>query len=68
MTDKSRGFYSREMANKMRKEGRLLTSSGGYSTQEETKAFLAGLKKRLKEQTISLNKEIRQVERDLAKF
>jgi len=68
MTGKTNGFYSEEMAREMRKEGRILTSYGGYGTRKEMKEFLASQKKRLKEQTASLTKIIRQVERDLAKF
>ena len=52
----------------MRKEGRILTSSGGYGTRKDIEEFLACLKRRLKEETASLTKIIRQVERDLAKF
>ncbi len=68
MTDKTKGFYSKEMASEMRKEGRLLNSSGGYSTRKEIEEFLATLKKHLKEQTAPLKKQIKQVERDLSMF
>ena len=68
MTDKADWFHSKEMAREMRKEGRILTAHGGYSTQQEMEEFLAGQKKRLKEQTASLKKIIKQAERDLAKM
>ena len=68
MTDKIDWFHSKEMVKEMRKEGRVLTASGGYSTKKEIQDFRAGLVKRLKKETAELKKAIKEADRDLGKF